>query len=53
MIRDPINAMKNSGTKDPMGITTTIIKKLQKLLVPIITKSANISFGKYPIVLKK
>ena len=39
-----IKEIKNSGTKDPMGITTTIIKKLQTPLIPVITKLANISF---------
>ena len=43
-IREAIKAMKNSGTKDPMGIKTTIIKKLQKPLILVITKLANISF---------
>ena len=43
-IRAAIKEMKNSGTKDPMGITTTIIKKLQTPLIPVITKLANMSF---------
>ena len=54
-IREAIEAMKNSGTKDPMGITTIIIKKLQRPLIPIITKLANKSFGnaKVPNCLKE
>ena len=47
--------MKNLGTKDPIGIMTSIIKKLQKPLITVISKLANTSFknAKVPNCLKE